>query len=234
MLDKQLMVEYNWTPDYTEHVIYEYMRFMVLRSKNTNLSPSNEIDKCWHMHLLNPIKYYNYCMKTFNNIIDHNPEMSYDQKEKKLRLNNTLVEYKKKYGEFKYPDVWGIYNIKSDDKLEIKLKIVFSLEPMLGTKHLKNSDMLFHEKILTLKCNNKTKISDIRTYIYNEILEKNNKKNKIGLGFDIKIKNANGTQISGGWFNVSNLFNTHANEYILDHGNTFTVLLQEITANGYC
>ena len=234
MLDKQLMQEYNWTPDYTDNVLYEYMRFIVLRSTNLNLSPSDDIDKCWHIHLLNPVKYYDYCIKTFNKIIDHNPEMSYDQQAKKIRLANTILEYKKRYGELKYPNVWGVHNITHDDKSEIKLKIIFSLEPIEGTSHLKNSDMLYHGKTLTIKCNNKTTINDLRAYIFKEIILKNYSKYKIKTSFDIIIFDQYEKEILRGSHDGAGKYLTPDDLYVLNCGNTFTVNLHEMTNRGYC
>lgn len=42
---KVISIYYNWDFNYTNQVIFEYERFMILRATNPNLSPSNSIDK---------------------------------------------------------------------------------------------------------------------------------------------------------------------------------------------
>lgn len=101
---------YSWTLTYASQVAYEYECFMLLRSINNKLSPSDDIDKFWHLHLLNPIFYYNYCNEQFNKIIDHCPADSFDKHAREQRLTNTKNEYKKKFGDFACPNVWNVKN----------------------------------------------------------------------------------------------------------------------------
>ncbi|AYV80042.1 MAG: hypothetical protein Gaeavirus6_17 [Gaeavirus sp.] len=112
---------YSWTPAYAKQVAFEYNRFLELRSINSNLSPSDDIDRLWHLHLLNPILYYDYCATLYHKIIDHNPTDSFNQHARQQRLQNTITEYLKNYDNFTYPNVWN-YKTKSKSKEQPKLK----------------------------------------------------------------------------------------------------------------
>lgn len=101
---------YNWNIDYTFQVIYEYEKFMELRFEDSGLSPSDDIDKLWHLHILDTKIYYEYCMKRFGSLVHHNPQDSIDQEARKIRYKNTLIKYIKKFSYPKYEKVWGLKN----------------------------------------------------------------------------------------------------------------------------
>ena len=99
---------YNWNPEYTAKVIFEYKRFLTLRVENSDLSPSDDIDKLWHYHILDTKSYYTYCIEKFGKIIHHNPADSLNQKLRQIRLANTHVKYLDKFGSFENKQVWNI------------------------------------------------------------------------------------------------------------------------------
>ena len=116
---------------------------MKLRSDNDKLSPCDDIDKFWHLHLLNPILYYNFCIAQFNKIIDHNPTDSFDQNARRQRLTNTMNEYLQKFGDFACPNVWGVksnlVDIKKDNCAintyfdgQIKVTIFYTFDTKKG------------------------------------------------------------------------------------------------------
>lgn len=75
------------------------------------MSPSNDIDKFWHYHILDAKSYYAYCIDKFNKIIHHNPIDSFDKKSRFDRIANTYIQYLNKFGSNGNKQVWNIsYN----------------------------------------------------------------------------------------------------------------------------
>lgn len=97
----------SWDATMCKKVKYEYERFLELRAGNSSLSPSDQIDKFWHTHILDTNSYLNYCLSKWNKIVHHNPAEAIDQQARQIRLANTIEQYKQKYGSFKYPEVWA-------------------------------------------------------------------------------------------------------------------------------
>ncbi len=97
----------SWDATMCKKVKYEYERFLELRAGNSSLSPSDQIDKFWHTHILDTNSYLNYCLSKWNKIVHHNPAEAIDQQARLIRLVNTIEQYKQKYGSFKYPEVWA-------------------------------------------------------------------------------------------------------------------------------
>ena len=91
---------HRWTYGYATSVFIEYERFLFLRSTNDQLSPSSDIDDLWHTHILCTKQYELYCMHKFQKIIHHDALDSIDQTARINRLKNTLVEYKRVFGEY--------------------------------------------------------------------------------------------------------------------------------------
>jgi hypothetical protein len=44
--------EYKWNTSFAKKVVYEYKRFMYLRSLDSNCSPSDSIYQFWKVHIL--------------------------------------------------------------------------------------------------------------------------------------------------------------------------------------
>lgn len=102
-----------------------------MRAENSDLSPSDDIDKLWHYHILDTKSYYTYCIEKYGKIIHHNPTDSLNQKLRQIRLANTHVKYLDKFGSFENKHVWNISkdvipaifndNIKLDKTTEFEL-----------------------------------------------------------------------------------------------------------------
>lgn len=110
MLDVDIgfYARYNgWDRPMCEKVRFEYERFMELRATNPNLSPPDQIDKFWHTHILDTNSYLSYCLNKWNRVIHHNPAEAQDQLARAIRLGNTLIAYKEKYGKFSHPEPWA-------------------------------------------------------------------------------------------------------------------------------
>jgi hypothetical protein len=75
MFSDRLSRENGWTVDYTLRCIFEYKRFMFLIfiSKHP-LTPSDQIDQVWHLHLLYTQSYWiDFCKECINKEIHHGP-----------------------------------------------------------------------------------------------------------------------------------------------------------------
>lgn len=118
----QVEREHNWTHEHAIKVANEYLKFMKLRNLNPKLSPSNEIDRFWHQHILNTKHYREFCIKNFNKFIDHDPEDANDQIARTKRVGDTIVEYKKKYSD-NAPS--GIWPTNTSEKIRVKLIYTF-------------------------------------------------------------------------------------------------------------
>ena len=64
--------------------------------------PTKEIDSVWHLHMLDPVSYYEDCMGCHGKIIGHNPALEGSQEEKgKLQSMFLMTSnlWKETYGE---------------------------------------------------------------------------------------------------------------------------------------
>lgn len=99
---------YTSNINYSQHtktivLLEEYYLWLLLLSNDERganyLSPSTAIDNVWHMHILDIKDYIEVCQKIAGRILDHYPENSFSNLKslRRVRLVNTLVEYKKKF-----------------------------------------------------------------------------------------------------------------------------------------
>jgi len=60
---------YGWNLDLTKQIIFEYERFLQIKSIQNDVVPSEKINMCWEYHILNMEFYFNYSNTKFNKII---------------------------------------------------------------------------------------------------------------------------------------------------------------------
>ncbi len=72
---ERLARENGWTIEFTLRAIEEYKKFMFLICIAEHpLTPSDQIDQVWHLHLLYTQSYWNdFCKNTLNKTIHHGP-----------------------------------------------------------------------------------------------------------------------------------------------------------------
>ncbi len=97
-IENQCEKEYKWSLNYAQRVGKEYARFLSLRAQNSQLSPSDDVDRMWHQHILNTQHYADYCNKIAGKFVHHDPTQANDQNLRKVRLANTILSYHQKYG----------------------------------------------------------------------------------------------------------------------------------------
>jgi hypothetical protein len=100
---KRLSRENGWTLEYSIRTVYEYKKFIfMLCISDHSLTPSDQVDQVWHLHLLYTHSYWiDLCQQTLGRQIHHGPTKGgkaegdkYSQLyEKTLQLYKTLFEY---------------------------------------------------------------------------------------------------------------------------------------------
>lgn len=98
----------NWTLDLTVKIIFEYERFLSIKSSNPDLIPSDKIDKLWKFHILSTENYYNYCNQKFNKIIHYDNTQLLTSDEKLNKILTTIQIYKNFFGNIANPEVWSL------------------------------------------------------------------------------------------------------------------------------
>ena len=81
----RLARENGWTIEYSVRTILEYKKFIFLLTiSNHPLTPSDQVDQVWHLHLLYTQSYWDdFCENTLNRKIHHGPDR------KSTRLNSS-------------------------------------------------------------------------------------------------------------------------------------------------
>jgi hypothetical protein len=65
----------GWTREYAERMEVAYKRFLTLlvTHPETTIAPTKEIDKFWHAHILDTMKYADDCLRVFGYFLHHFP-----------------------------------------------------------------------------------------------------------------------------------------------------------------
>jgi hypothetical protein len=72
----KLVHQYNWQHKHAIIISQMYRNFLLLNAKygeKYQLSPSEEMDEIWHLHILDTQKYRRDCDAIFGKYLDHNP-----------------------------------------------------------------------------------------------------------------------------------------------------------------
>jgi hypothetical protein len=66
---------YGWSPQYADQMEIAYKRYLILHAKypEMTLAPERDIDRFWHMHILDTRKYATDCDATFGHFLHHFP-----------------------------------------------------------------------------------------------------------------------------------------------------------------
>jgi len=107
---KRLQRENGWDESYTQRVLEEYLRFMFLtRFAGHSVTPSDQVDQAWHLHLLYSDEYFNnFCPNYLGEVIHHGPTRGGTKENSKYRswYSKTLFTYKQIFGESPPKDIW--------------------------------------------------------------------------------------------------------------------------------
>ena len=101
-LIKHCMKEYSWAVARASQAVDRYEKLFKLFGKGVSIVPTKEIDDVWHLHMLNPISYYEACMEYHGKLIGHDPALENSEAEKSKLHSQFLVTadiWKATYGE---------------------------------------------------------------------------------------------------------------------------------------
>lgn len=169
---------YKWDTEYAQKVALEYSRFLQLRFSNNELSPSDDIDKFWHQHILNTRHYKIHCETMLGKFVDHDPTDSLDQTARMVRLKNTIDVYINKFGPIKNTQVWAIqdkvvvppvekniFPINPNKNSEIYIKIIRKMDEFGEHGEFIGKIPKGNPKLLAYKFKNTDTMSDLKNMI---------------------------------------------------------------------
>lgn len=105
----RLARENSWSIEYCLRAILEYKKFIFLSCvRNQPLTPSDEIDQVWHLHLLYTHSYWiEMCQDTINRQIHHGPTRGIEERGVfKDQYQQTLDDYTEIFGVVPPKDIW--------------------------------------------------------------------------------------------------------------------------------
>lgn len=107
---KKLAKEENWTEDFTKKAIEEYKKFVYLCCILPNgASPSEVVDKVWHMHLIYTQNYWEeFCPNILKQKLHHQPSNGGSNEKVKHQnwFQETLKYYEEIFEEKAPEDIW--------------------------------------------------------------------------------------------------------------------------------
>lgn len=105
----RLARENGWDLEYALRAVHEYKRFMFLICiSETPLTPSDQVDQVWHLHLIYTQSYWKeFCAKILNQEIHHGPTKGVEQRgDFKDYYSHTLALYQKTFNDKAPEDIW--------------------------------------------------------------------------------------------------------------------------------
>jgi len=166
----RLSRENTWKRTYSNRCIIEYKRFIYLSSiSNTSLTPSDQIDQTWHLHLTYTQSYWvNLCRNILNTELHHGPTKGGKKEliKYKDQYQHTLNFYNNEFQEKPPQDIWpdlekrfrnsqnfirinsSEYTIFKDTYKFLTLILLLPLIAYAGEDEMGNSDIWFYIKII--------------------------------------------------------------------------------------
>ncbi|MEC3874099.1 glycine-rich domain-containing protein [Chryseobacterium salviniae] len=107
---KKLAKEENWTERFTAKAIEEYKKFVYLCCTLPNgASPSEIVDKVWHMHLIYTRNYWEkFCPEILQRTLHHHPSNGGQKENEKHKtwFNETLKSYREIFQQEPPQEIW--------------------------------------------------------------------------------------------------------------------------------
>lgn len=121
---KRLAVENNWSFQFAATVYDEYLKFIYLTCiSESPVTPSDEIDQAWHLHMIYTQSYWNeMCRSILNQDIHHTPTRGGESENSKFHAyyNKTCTLYEIEFGYPPRQDVWPDPGKRFTDYLDFK------------------------------------------------------------------------------------------------------------------
>lgn len=96
---------YGWSAEYADKMEVAYKRYLILHAKDPEmtLAPERDIDRFWHMHILDTRKYAADCEATFGHFLHHFPYLGLCGENDEKALQDAFVKtqhlYAQEFGE---------------------------------------------------------------------------------------------------------------------------------------
>src|SRR5581483_5342827 len=107
---RKLAAKQHWSPTFTNRVIEEYRKFLLLCCISpTGASPSQIVDEAWHLHLTYTQSYWiDLCKNTLGKDIHHHPSRGGEEEDLKHRdwYSDTLLLYQSVFESPPPNDIW--------------------------------------------------------------------------------------------------------------------------------
>lgn len=107
---QRLARENGWDRDYALRVIEEYKRFLYLSAAQvTPVTPSDQVDQAWHLHLTYSEHYWNLlCKYVLGGPLHHTPTRGGTSEDRRYRdcYARTLELYTESFGALPPEDIW--------------------------------------------------------------------------------------------------------------------------------
>jgi hypothetical protein len=107
---QRLARENGWPPFFTERVVTEYKKFLFLCMISPHpVTPSDEVDQAWHLHLVYTKSYWNdLCKNILGKDLHHTPTEGGPAERDKFTsyYESTLALYHDKFGHAPPDDIW--------------------------------------------------------------------------------------------------------------------------------
>ncbi len=109
----RLAKENLWTLDYTKRVIEEYKRFIFLGVVDGPVTPSLDVDQCWHLHMIYTEDYWKNFCKILEKEFHHGPTKGGLKEDEKFVdiYQKTKESYRNYFGEPPH-DIWPISAVR--------------------------------------------------------------------------------------------------------------------------
>ena len=112
----RLARENSWTLEFSSRAILEYKKFIYLIcAENGPLTPSDQVDQVWHLHLLYTESYWkDFCQNTLNRQIQHGPTKGGSSEKAKYDnlYERTKDAYEVHFGYTAPVDIWPPSHIR--------------------------------------------------------------------------------------------------------------------------
>jgi hypothetical protein len=106
----RLARENDWSLDYALQALHEYKKFMFLLCVSGKpLTPSDEVDQVWHLHLIYSKLYWeDFCTRVLQRNIHHNPTQGGQAEGEKFTdwYAQTFIEYQKYFDKTPPSNIW--------------------------------------------------------------------------------------------------------------------------------
>lgn len=115
---QKLARENRWTAQYSQRVMDEYKKFMVLAATvNHHVTPSEQVDQAWHLHLTYTHAYWHkFCAEILQKPIHHCPTLGGRSEHDKFYhwYSATLASYERVFGQPPPADIWPSPAVRID------------------------------------------------------------------------------------------------------------------------